>query len=119
MTLEELQALTDEQLIEKVATKVMGWMSFETYTGKRQCWAKPNTDATVFKDEWNPLADWNHTMEVVMHLHESTAFHLFSFKRSWWQAQFGDDHDGDAPVYILDQNPQRAICLAALLANAQ
>lgn len=94
-TLETLQALSDEELTEKVAVKVMRFPK-----GTR----------------FNPLKNWNHTMRVI----------------NW--ATFGENKPTRVldPIIISisslgccvttfhakieDNNPQRAICIAALLA---
>lgn len=102
------QALTDQQIIEKVAVEVMGWRlkinhTYKTMTsrlawydgqGKIQC-----AEGTPLP--WNPLTDWNHTMEVVRKL--GPAWNCFM------------ESDGRQTIFA-HTNPQRAICLAALQA---
>lgn len=122
--LESLQALSDAELIERLAIEVMGWKKwywdepahgrawgwvsakhYESHRDKRKCDAYPG---------WNPVgdyeylgtsvkADWNHTMEVVKQCDKKGFVRetdLIAFQRA---ISFRD---------------QRAICLAALLATS-
>jgi hypothetical protein len=105
--LEELQALPDAELIERVATDVMGWRRIET--GGKHWWELPNGKFYEMP-YFDPLTDWNHTMEVVKRM--PRPFHLLQLSHTAsWQAQCGDP-----PLYEVDANPQHAICIAALLA---
>ncbi len=66
-TLEELQALSDEQLIEKLAVEVMGWEDASYFEGrnKRKEWKPYGVNPyTPISGTWNPLTDWNHWREV-------------------------------------------------------
>jgi hypothetical protein len=120
--LSDLQALTDEQLIEKVAVEVMG---FERRHGG---WNR--------KGEWvndagfSPLTDWNHTMEVVEKVRkQGSRFDLFINQDAFIielrkVPQRGSrlpvirtncfEYPGDRDKG--ESSPQRPICLAALLA---
>lgn len=123
MTLQEVQALPDDQLIEKVAVEVMGWKErskFNSAGGQDRSWWKDgewvcNKDGewvcNAGKHHWNPLTDWNHTMEVVEKMKHAHGW----FKLSWipksgeWEAEF------EYTVY--DKDPRRAVVIASLLAR--
>lgn len=118
MTTEELKALTDEELIETVATNVMGLCKHPQLPDGKKTWCKTCGKHGVIKRNGFPnyLTDWNHTWQVV----EKMA--------PFWFMMNSRHHDGDwwvsfnipsvEPNSIIDKNPQRAICLAALLASA-
>src|SRR4051812_20127683 len=104
-TLEELQRLSDEQLIEKVAVEVMG---FQKVIQKKQgprfltTWLRdPNRRLNAAK-KWLPLEDWNHTMEVVVEVRNCRINQFASY----------------FPGSFIDC-AQRAICRAPLLAFSQ
>lgn len=110
MTLEELQRLTDEQLIEKVAEDVMKWTILRCRC-PMNCGGhfKKDDGTQVFKN-WNPLTDWNHTMEVRGKVgHMDIEFVPDGCCVMVWNKP-------NAPLETFDKAPQRAICLAALLA---
>lgn len=127
-TLDQLRQLTDDALIEAVATRVMGWketvdsccpedkcICWDNHTLKTCCDLCSKDERFAMKT-WNPLTDWNHTMEVVLHTKtEKTEFFFCDGSphlKDKWYAEFIEG--GIASAY--DVNPQRAICLAALLA---
>lgn len=123
--------LTDEQIIERVAVEVMQWHP----DGKM--WkenAEPHyvrghtEDVCYDGDEykaWNPLTDWNHTMEVVEKLRaEGWAFNYgasggeqgrgFSL---WGMEKTGGYFPSDpGTITVVKESGQRAILLAALQA---
>ena len=99
-TVESLQALTDEQLIEKVAVEVMGWEKDPKAQYDNGLFKKPGRKGPCLR--FNPLHDWNHTMEV-------------------WEKATADCALG-TPIHLKllkGANHQRNICLAALLAVSQ
>lgn len=129
-TLQDLQALTDEQLIEAVATKVMGWESGPYADSGHLWWFDKNRAPNESFPErcrtiWNPLTDWDHTMEVVDRL-TSEAFNFRSNiqkSSSYFSAEFYKPFGRGRPVVNEywrkhDNYPcqQRVICLAAILA---
>jgi len=91
--------MTDRELTEAVATKVMG------FEGRHGGWN--------MKGEWvneagfNPINNWNHTMDVV-----------FKISRVWSITYDGycRVRFGTASWHVEHHDPQRAICLAALQA---
>jgi hypothetical protein len=123
------QQFTDEHLIEKVAREVMGFPSTggmvsyccygqtkvigpSTLQGHpRQCLVCGN-ECKLWKrsKRWNPLTDWNHTMEVVERM------------ETQWHAHWRLSDSGAAfevmstPYQTRSRRLQRAICLAALRA---
>jgi hypothetical protein len=113
-TPEHLRDLGERQLIDRIAREVMGWVPTEP----RHWWLAK--DGGRRRDHhWNPLVDWNLTMEVVERL------------RTYWGARFlmrtaADDRTtvefvdrfGLVAGRCTDRDPRRALCLAALLAVA-
>jgi len=107
--------MTDQEIVEALATKVMGWLALETEDGL--AWIKELSGRLLlmhFADEWSPLTDWNHTMEVVERLTEC-----------WHQLELRIDQGGCLAEFNEGtktsgrkggKDPQRAICLAALQA---
>lgn len=112
MTLAELQALSDDQFIEKVAVEVMNWEPRDCFG--ETLFISSNDTIRPFK----PLTDWNHTMEVVMQMEHQgfqfwmTTFHSDLGNRFCTKVIFAKADE--APFEHEDR--QRAICLAALLA---
>src|SRR5205085_35839 len=106
-----------EQLIEKVAVVVMGWMP--NAGGMREAsgwWSDPLKAETT---HWNPLTDWNHTMEVVEKMKDGYGTDFMTAladQTITWEGSFPDTWANWFWVVYEQKNPQRAICLAALLA---
>ena len=138
------EAMTDEQLIEAVAVEVMGWKKEDTGApafgvckehgnleqSRNETWKrwwyrsgdKKGKGDKVMGDVWtefttrgwNPLTDWNHTMEVVGRMQKQTYYYEISngvhsepaYCRFWDRGRFID--------VVGYGRPQRAICLAAL-----
>lgn len=66
---QKLEDLTDEQLTERVAVEVMHWNPQQSSDGwdsgkKPHTWFDPVLMIQRPMYKWNPLTDWNHTMEV-------------------------------------------------------
>jgi len=106
MNIDELKALSDDALIEKVGREVMGWR------GIPQCWVTQIEPRT--QDYWSPLHNWNHTMEVVAKAKQSR----FEFYICWYDSKvdISISTEGDPVNFKDDCDPRRAICIAALLA---
>jgi hypothetical protein len=91
-TIDDLRRLSDDQLIEKVAEEVMGSIGHK----------------------WNPLADWNHTMQIVERLvarEPNGDFHMEHFTEEWRVGYCRMDE-----WLASDPDLRRAICLSALIA---
>lgn len=59
--------MSDEERISWMAVKVMGWhWGFPKWDqiGSQKMWLN-DEELSVSAYEWNPLIDWNHTMQVV------------------------------------------------------
>ena len=110
MTLEELQRLSDSELIEKVATDVMTWRKDLFLELPYGLWTDQNGLSKAHTSDWNPLTDWNHTMEVV---DKFPAFAFEALYKGSYHVRFSPDERWRD---IHDASAQRAICLAALLA---
>lgn len=118
------QDMTDEQLIEAIAREVMGW-EFRSDKG-HECWyngyfeSKRVAGRMLYRvtadKRWNPLTDWNHTMEVVQHFKNS----LFSKRVRFTDALSEQKKTQDGHCYAWPDAfvhlTQRDICVAALSA---
>lgn len=124
MTLQELQALSDEELIELCATKVMRWFHDSSVSDEGEeynHWSNANYTRITGCD-WNPLTDWSHTMELVEKL--ATGYPAVAFQMYGGGIQ-GEElplrahvklfNDMDMEVECTDRW-QRAIVLASILA---
>lgn len=111
--------MTDEQIIEVLATQVMGWhapltVTYESYVG------------TTVAEPWNPLEHIQHAWMIVEKLRkELCCFKLDSDHDFAWEA-YGirdeDDEDhgkciSDWKIYASHESIGRAIALAALKAH--
>ena len=115
--------MKDEDLIEAVATKVMGWtpqQSSDAWEARKRphTWFDSLTMRRTPMYKWNPLTNWNCTMDVVERLRKMEW-------RFWFTTFISDVGNPDNSKVIFDNhygkeysvedfNPQRAICLAAL-----
>lgn len=127
MTLSELQALSDSELIERVATEVMGWYRSIELRGSDWFWAREVKtfigDIIELEEEgcadatWNPLTDWNHTVQVVKNVNVQP-WHLKWRANGKWMSSVGDRSVRTDDCFWIDDCPQRAICMAALLATS-
>src|SRR4051794_28777196 len=96
-----INGMTDQQLIEAVATEVMGWHRKPwdwRQDGDTFKWANEN-DWIDASGMWNPLTDWNHTMEVVQRMRDigderegKPWFMLRNWCDAWW-ASFEEGGD--------------------------
>lgn len=111
MTLSELQALSDDELIERLAVEVMGWKKGTWKTRDR--WPDFIATDSKLKRHWNPLTDWNHTMEVRAKVGEMDVEFIFDGCRVWIWPEIHE------VIKVFDESPQRAIVLASLLAIAK
>jgi hypothetical protein len=116
--------MSDEELIEAVAVEVMEWKQnterWPDYSGEMSdVWKDDAGQQYVIKHKWNPLTDWNHTMEVVQKMENNgwqfwmTTFHSDTGHMYLTKVVFGKDEQ-ESNIENLDK--QRAICLAALTA---
>jgi hypothetical protein len=123
-TLEQLQALPDDQLIEKVAVDVMGWWRRKEPLTEREIWVNAGGEHAAYRRSWNPLTDWNHTMDAVERMR---ARGFFWFVEDVFLGLGKDDltRVGFVPagaskhLSVHTTQTQRAVCLAALLAVSQ
>lgn len=113
MTLEELQQLTDEQLIEKVATEVMGWRVIPQPEGWTDLVLIEQSDGHITQ-HWNPLTNWNDTMKVVEQVRRNEMDFEIWISAGWSvRIMQGSSTNYDAR----DSHGQRAILIAALLST--
>jgi len=130
--------LSDEELIEAVADKVMGWEKTECKSSEF-AWVTGYTDQLKEKydcycivpfemdfrvharSDWNPLENWNDTMQVVEKMQSEyidfTMHHEPDFGIGGWEIWFGNIEQFYGGQTPRTENPQRAILLAALQAN--
>lgn len=92
---------TEAEIIERLAVEVMGWVSvkqkkagksrpWRMQSGYYDRWFLPDAGYHIYKRHWNPLTSWGDTMDVV-------------YATNVWVDE-----------YLSEDNPKRAICLAAL-----
>lgn len=115
----DLTGLTDEEIVTRCATEVMGWRLELCTTNdvpfpphKYYAWHNEDAEELHSKERWNPLADWNHTMEVTEKMRKDGFYFRFmyaGFRPDVFCAAFGKG-------FISDRSFNRAICLAALRA---
>ena len=120
------EGLNDEKIIERIAVEVMGWEvgTMETPDDPNGItWREHAVFAFGVDPDWNPLTDWNATMQVVTEME----------KKGWfleWRTIKQLDHSVPSGVYIQlsfivftngihqviqkSEDRKRSICLAAL-----
>lgn len=108
-TLSQLQAMPDEELVPLCATGVMRWEWIFIPGG--QGWRHAEIGRAATK-HWNPLTNWNDTMQVVKKLVEVECSN-FRFVRdhAMWEVEF------DERFPVSDFDAQRAIVIASILAT--
>lgn len=119
----DTDGLTDEQLIERVAVEVMGWKRREiNRTDEDETWLwESDYGLETARASWNPLTDWNHTMEVekAMAARGFSTYRIHSEKGIQVGFCFGlprlSSPNIISPVVPVDQE-RRYLCLAALKA---
>lgn len=120
--------MTDEQLIEAVAVKVMGWCwhkynnasdgKYETFYGIC-CICKHGVAKRDQHNQetWNPFTNWNDTMQIV----DKMQWISMSRGKAYnWHVEIRHykkyTADGFITIEVRDNSLQKAICLAALQA---
>jgi hypothetical protein len=101
----DTDGLNDEQLTERVAVEVMGW---EKQKSMLPMWWMKDGESIAFIRDWNPLTNWNHTMEVA----EKSKL-VFSI---WYGSNGTKNFAVNGRSWDDSVSLQRAICLAALQA---
>jgi len=87
-------SLSDQEKVEWLAVEVMGWEK-ANYESDGLCYYRVgNKEYGVAELTWNPLKDWNHTMQVVMKV--GAIYDCFR------------EIDGRQTLFVHD-NPQEAI----------
>lgn len=120
----DTQNMTDEELVRRVAVEVMRWRNIKAFTDDDSGVSGYQDSFPPFEThfDWNPLTDWNHTMEVYDRVPKNRTEHWPS-----WHNENGvacEKHMfilwvGDEKIAVEDSSHQRAICLAALLSVAK
>lgn len=115
----DYSTLSDGDLVEAVAINVMGWKKVQAPQGCHWQWHERDgkypyrydVDGSCLRcagsGAFKPTIDWNHSMEVVAKV-----------SRVWKIKYDGycEVNFGTSGWHIEHHDPQRAICLAALLA---
>ena len=117
-----IDAMTPQAQIEYLATKVMGWQIPKHGHGFDDLPPMVEDDTGYVHTSWNPLTDWNHTMQVWYQLVEM-------------KLQMGIDQTEDHAtvvigrfdslgcmeifVHVEDADAKIAICLAAIQAHKE
>lgn len=114
--------MTDEELVQAVATRVMEWAKHSRNTAH---WTDAKDANSVGykvrglccgRDEWNPLTNWNTCFEVVEAMRAKGFWFIFEdmTDRNECRARF---HSYEcSPKYCYSVSGQRAILEAALAA---
>lgn len=117
--------MTDEQIIDLLAAKVMGW----TLSDHGNYWNGPGAPSyreQIWREAWNPLQHIQHAWMVVEKLRkELCCFKLDSDHDFFWEAcgiRDEDDEDhgkciSDWKIHVSHKSICRAIALAALKAH--
>lgn len=124
ISLEQLQSLRDDRLVEKLALDVMRWHKLTPELSKRitaTAWFNSEDRWMVNVRDWNPFENWSHTMDVVQQVRDiqddtegKSWFMLRNYCDMWWASFI----EGGQEVEELNDAP-RAIAIAALLYIAQ
>lgn len=112
MNLEQLQALSDSELNELSAVKVMGWETSLSWGGTD--WIQGFVSMRE-KIRWNPTTDMNDAMELV-----GNYFFIFKWEgyhNNEWECKLVFDDPEDRRYYGYANTAPRAITIASILAN--
>lgn len=112
MTLEQLQAMSDEELNELAAVKVMGW-SIHELPGVT-IYEDGHGDPTVSKDDWNPTKDMNDVLVLESAL-SPEQFHTYTVELMKMTDGFGHITYRDVSAVLRLTAKKRTI--AAILAK--
>lgn len=108
MTLNELKQLSDDELTELLATKVMGWK----YDSEDEIYFRyPDDNKPLLLTEFLPLKDMNHAMMIV------EKFAAYQIDKNFDGVHFCLlwNDDKHKPIEAYSDTPQRAIAYAALM----
>ncbi|AKF92658.1 hypothetical protein NW801_13620 [Brevibacillus laterosporus] len=115
--------MTEQQIIETLATEVMGWVIQDDYRDhlnpRKIYFDEINSKWIGYVEDWNPLEDLNHAFEVVEKLRGSISILVESFPDGYEglaRKEFGDCR---VLAEISAKTPQEAICKAAMEAVTQ
>lgn len=110
--------LTDEQLVEAVATKVMGWHLVEGgdtwseipgHTRQDKFW--------VFVKDWNPLTSDADCGQVLDRIVSMLDFCIrYDYKKRRWMVAYWNGQAGEKKNWTYGKDRRRAIVIAALRA---
>lgn len=110
MNLEQLNAMSDAELNELSAVKVMGW----EYQNKA-AYSDNGEGIMTYIGAWNPATDMNDAMELV-----GNYFSLFKWEgyhNNEWECKLVFDDPEDRRYYGYANTAPRAITLASILAK--
>lgn len=114
MNLEQLQGLSDAELNELSAVKVMGW---ESHAGSlHQKWDR-NTSQLLNKSDWNPTTDMNDCFKLLERFYDFN-IRKYNNGESYDVMIITNDHDQpkNCLLYKGVNKLQRAITIASILA---
>lgn len=108
-THESMSALPDHEIISRLAVEIMKWDAIgKTEDGLLPFWASGG---------WNPLRDWNNTMEVVAKITNPFGLQILLLQGGAAEVHYvSGGGDTFREFHVNEKNAQRAICLAALSA---
>lgn len=119
MNLEQLQAMTDEELNELSAVKVMEWEKSFTFEGQRY---NGEYGKEAIQRDWNPTTDMNDAMELWNKLHSEGWELSISCDQKvtypWDCRMFmNDGFNKEKRVIAHEKTASRAITIASILAK--
>lgn len=125
MNLEQLQSMSDKELNELSALKVMGW-ELSKYAHEKEVWAvipklKEKTEKYI-GTIWNPVNDMNDAMELINKLHtdmwEMNLYLDHKITTPWDCRLFlNDGFNKEKRVISHEKTAPRAITIASILAK--
>jgi hypothetical protein len=73
--------MTDTEIIETLATRVMGWEKAHT---KQDCWMGEmlSDGLRAAHWDWNPLRDWNHWREIEEYLYTQHSLLFWAYLKT-------------------------------------
>lgn len=106
--------MTEQQIIETLATKVMGWkegFAFEFHSEDDIIYIH---DMNGFKVIWNPLQNIADAWQVVEKMKSLGWRYILSNKTAFGDVYCYFFDDNTKPIYHTAQTEKEAICMAAL-----
>jgi hypothetical protein len=120
MTPETTDGLSDEELVERLATEVMGWEKRKSadpnglFFGEWYWWNTAMRNGSGQGNHWNPLTRWDDCMEVVDRMKDRKLTFKLEYENGYTCFFFWEYWPERIGCYAKDADGRRAIVLAAL-----